>query len=124
MFIINEINSNTIICGHHVYKSIWTSSIGQVLSPQLDVQKEALDYDKYAVSVFKRHKEDFSQLDLEGHAPIELASLLNQFLKADVGTSIYVKIIGKRKREDLWCQQTSPPAQNVVKQQKFLMNNC
>ena len=80
---------------------MWTSGHhhGQVLSAQPDVQKEALDYDKYAVGVFKRHEEDFSQLDLEGHAPVELASLLNQFLKADVGNSIYVKIIGKQKRE-------------------------
>ena len=44
-----EINFKTIICGHHVYKRIWTSSIGQVLLAQPDERKEALDYDKDAV---------------------------------------------------------------------------
>ena len=94
-----EIYFNTIIRGHHVYKSIWTSSIRQILLAQPDVRKEALDYDKYAVGVFKRHVEDFSQLDLVGQEPVDLSRLLSQFLKADVGNSIYVEIIGKRKRE-------------------------
>ena len=31
-----EINFKTKIRGHHVYKSIWTSSIGQVLLAQPD----------------------------------------------------------------------------------------
>ena len=34
-----EINLKTIIRGHHVYKSIWTSSIGQVLLAQPDERK-------------------------------------------------------------------------------------
>ena len=63
------------------------------------MRKEASDYGKCAVSIFKRHEEDFFQIDLVGHAPVESASLLNQFLKADVGNSIYVEIIGNRKRE-------------------------
>ena len=53
-----EINFNIIICAHHVYKSIWTSSIRQVLLAQADVQKEALDYG---------HEEDFCQLLLYMH---------------------------------------------------------
>ena len=44
-----EINFKAIICGHHVYKSIWTSSIGQVLLAQPYERKEALDYNKHAV---------------------------------------------------------------------------
>ena len=101
-----EINFKTIIRGHHVYKSIWTSSIGQVLLAQPDERKEALDYDKYAVGIFKRHEEDNSKLSLVGHKPVELSKLLNQFLKADTGNCIYVEVIciyveviGKRKRE-------------------------
>ena len=80
-----EINFKTIIRGHHVYKSIWTSSIGQVLLAQPDERKEALDYDKYAVGIFKRHEEDISKLSLVGHVPVELSKLLNQFLKAGTG---------------------------------------
>ena len=94
-----EIDFKTIIRGHHVYKSIWTSSIGQVLLAQPDERKEALDYDKYAVGIFKRHEEDISKLSLVGHVPVELSKLLNRFLKADTGNCIYVEVIGKRKRE-------------------------
>ena len=69
-----EINFSTIIRGHHVYKNIWTSSLGQVLLAK-------------------------PQLELVGHAPVELSRLLNHFLKAHVGNSIYVEVTGKRKRE-------------------------
>ena len=75
-----EINFNTVIRGHHVYESIWTSSIEQVLLALPDVRKEYLDYDKYVVDISKRHEEDFSHLGIVGHAP-------------------HVEIIGKRKRE-------------------------
>ena len=44
-----EINFKTTIREHHVYKTIWTSSVGQALLAQPDERKEALDYDKYAV---------------------------------------------------------------------------
>lgn len=93
-----EISFKTIIRGHHVYNSIWTSSIGQVLLAQPDERKEALDYDKYAVGIFK-HKKDISGLGLVGHVPVELSKQLNQFLKADTRNCIYVEVIGKRKRE-------------------------
>ena len=126
-----------------VYKSVWTLSIGQVLLFQPDIQKEALDYDKYAVDIFKRHEQDLPQLDLVGHAPIESWRLLKQFLKVDLGNSIYVDIIGMRKREVglvilaklsappkcSRCQRNSPPAQNVIERQKFIcfdfkVENC
>ena len=94
-----EINFSTIIRGHHVYKNIWTSSLGQVLLAKPDDRKEALDYDKYSIGVFKQKEEDVSQLELVGHAPVELSRLLNHFLKAHVGNSIYVEVTGKRKRE-------------------------
>ena len=54
-----EINFKIIIREHHVYKSIWTSSIGQILLAQPDERKEALDYDKYAVGIFKQREKIF-----------------------------------------------------------------
>ena len=94
-----EINFRTIIRGHHVYKNIWTSSLGQVLKAKPDERKEAMGYDKYSIGVFKQSEEDDSQLILVGHAPVELSRILNQYLKADEGSSIYVEVTGKRKRE-------------------------
>ena len=74
-------------------------SIGQVLLAQPDGRKEALDYDKYVVGIFKRHEEDILKLNHVGHVPVDISKLLNQFLKADTGNCIYVEVIGKRKRE-------------------------
>ena len=76
-----------------------------------------------------------SQLDLVGHAPVESSRLLKQFLKADLGNSIYVEIIEKRKREVglvmlakfsapikcSQCQQNYLPAQNIIERQKLMM---
>ena len=54
-----EINFKEIIRGHYVYKSIWTSSIGQVLLARPDERKEALDCDKYAVGIFNDTRKIF-----------------------------------------------------------------
>ena len=43
-----EINFETVFRGHHVYKSVWTPLIGQVLIAKPDERREALDYDKYS----------------------------------------------------------------------------
>ena len=120
-----EINFKTMIRGHHVYKSIWKSSIGQVLLAQPDQRKKALDYDKYDVGIFKRHEEDISKLSLVGHVPVELSKLLNQFLKADTGIASTLKSLGnKNGRLDLSYQQSPPSAQNVVEQKESSMSNC
>lgn len=101
-----EINFNTVIRGHHVYESIWTSSIEQVLLALPDVRKEDLDYDKYVVDISKRHEEDFSHLGIVGHAP-------------------HVEIIGKRKREAGLVVLTKFSAHaKCSRAQKFLMNDC
>ena len=94
-----EINFKTVIRGHHVYKSIWTPLIGQVLIAKPDERREALDYDKYSIGIFKRSEEGTTTLTLVGHVPVELSKLLNQFWKAGTGNGIYVEITGKRKRE-------------------------
>ena len=94
-----EINFKTVIRGHHVYKSIWTPLIGQVLIAKPNERREALDYDKYSFGIFKRSEEDTTTLTFEGHVPVALWKLLNQFLKAGIGNGIYVEITGKRKQE-------------------------
>ena len=95
-----EINFQTVIRGHHVYKIIWTPLTAQVLIAKRDERREPLDYDKYSIGIFKRSEEDTTTLTPVGHVPVELSKLLNQFLKAGTGNGIYVEITGKRKRED------------------------
>ena len=77
-----EINFETVIDGHHVCKSIWTPFIGQVLVAKPDERREALDYDKYSIGIFKRSEEDTTTLTLVGHVPVDLSKLpklLNNF---------------------------------------------
>ena len=129
-----EINFKTIIRGHHIYKSIWTSSIGQVLLSQTDEWKEALDYDKYAAGISKRQEEDISKLSLVGHIPVELSKLLYQFLKADTGHCIYVEVIGETKTGGWTCgtskilrphkmlSNSKSPRWTIVKNEKTVLN--
>ena len=49
---------SSIVRGHHVYKSIWSSYAGGVLVANLDDQPEVLEYDKFAVGVYKTNEEE------------------------------------------------------------------
>ena len=66
-----EINFKTVIREHHVYKSIWTPFVGQVLIAKPDKRREALDYDKCFIGIFKRSEEYTTTLTLVGHIPAE-----------------------------------------------------
>lgn len=99
-----EIPFSTVIRGHHVYKTIWKAVFGQELIAKPDERNEALDYDKFSIGVFKSKEEEnkmstSDDLELVGHVPIEISSLLNYFLKADQDNKIHVKVTGARKRE-------------------------
>ena len=52
------------IRGHHVYKEVWHAMIGEMLKGASDDRKEAKEYDKYAVGLYKGDL-------LVGHIPIE-----------------------------------------------------
>ena len=59
MFILES-----IVCGHHIYKTVWTPRLGETLI----VQREPGNiHDKYAVSVVKSE-------DIVGHAPCHLSN--------------------------------------------------
>ena len=47
--VISETKFISIICGHHVYKTVWNTVIGEVYYVKLDNLKEALEYDKYVM---------------------------------------------------------------------------
>ena len=73
-----EITFSTIICGHHLYKTILTTVIGQELMAKPDEAKEALHYDKFSIGVFKLKNKMNTKDDLGllGHLPMEISSLL------------------------------------------------
>ena len=66
-----------VVRGHHVYQSVWTSTVGENLFTAPDKREEALSYDEFAIGVYKDEKCSL----LVGHLPIEISSLSYHFLK-------------------------------------------
>ena len=84
----------SVVRGHHVYQSVWTSTVGENLFTAPDKREEALSYDEFAISI---HKDE--RCLLAGHLPIKISSLSYRFLKKSSENKIIVKITGKRVRE-------------------------
>ena len=85
----------SVVRGHHVYHSVWTSTVGENLFTALNKREEALSYDEFAIGVCKDEK---CRL-LVGHLPIEISSLSYHFLKKSSENKIIAKITGKRERD-------------------------
>ena len=51
--IYHRVKFQSIIRGHHVYKSIWSPYAGETLMAYPVDQSEALEYDKFAVGIYK-----------------------------------------------------------------------
>ena len=90
-----ETRIETLVGGHHVYKTIWTGVIGEKLFTSPDSREEAKAYDKYAIAIYK--DSDFTEL--VGHSPIEISNIIYYFLRADERNRVNVQVTGKRKRE-------------------------
>ena len=56
--------------------------------------KEALEYDKYAMGIFKTNQDEEC---LVGHVPIKISSLLYHFLWEDKSNKINWKLLLKEK---------------------------
>ena len=80
-----EFSHNSVVRGHHIYKSIWTPYIGEVLPAAVEDGNEE---DQYAVAVCKGGI-------VVGHTPRELSRILYFFLRH--GGSIECRITGHRK---------------------------
>ena len=85
----------SVVRGHHVYQSVWTSTVGENLFTTPDKREKALSYDEFAIGAYKDEKCSL----LVGHLPIEISSLSYLFLKNPSENKIIVKITGKRERE-------------------------
>ena len=85
----------TVVRGHHVYKTIWSAVTGEVLYTRPDDRVEATNYDPYAIGVYKEE----ACLTLVGHVPVEISHILHHFLGAQLLNRVMVTITGKRKRE-------------------------
>ena len=70
---VYKLKFESVIRGHHVYKAVWNPEVGEKLECYEDTRKEAKDYDKHSVGIFKLSSEK-GKKTLVGHIPIELSS--------------------------------------------------
>ncbi len=82
----SKFEKSSVVTGHHVYKTNWTPSIGEVLALQTE---EDNHHDKFAVSVMKDG-------EIVGHLPRCLSKISFYFLKR--GGEINCTVVGKRKK--------------------------
>ena len=100
--VYHRVKFQSIIRGHHVYKSIWSPYAGETLMAYPDDRPEALEYDKFAVGIYKikeKEKDMEEKKELVGHVPVELSSLIYRFLNASSENRMTVEVTGKCKRE-------------------------
>ena len=91
-----KVDFETVIRGHHVYKSVWSPVMGQVLGCKRDMRAEAQEHDSNAIGAYiiSNQKETLAR-----HVPIELSRLLKNLIEAKAGNKLSARVTGKRKRE-------------------------
>ena len=95
-----KVDFDTVIRGHCIYKTVWTSEVDEILECEEDTRAEAKEHDENAIGVYKpTTKQSDLNKTLAGHVPIELSRLLKNFLDANADNKLFAKVTGKRKRE-------------------------
>ena len=92
LFYKTELKS--VVRGHHVYQSVWSSTVGANLFTASDKWEEALSYDEFAIDVYKDEKSSL----LVGHLTIEISRLSYHFLKKSSENKIIENYGKKGKR--------------------------
>ena len=98
----HRVKCQSIIRGHHVYKRIWSPYAGETLMAYPDARPDPLEFDKFAVRIYKikeKEKDMEEQKELVGHVPVELSSLIYNFLNASSENRMTGEVTGKCKRE-------------------------
>ena len=67
-----RVEVETVIRGHHVYKEIWTPTLGEILSCRRETDNF---HDRFAVAVMKG-------TDLVGHVPKKISTICSLFLRS------------------------------------------
>ena len=77
--IVFEVQFTSVIRCHHIYKSLWTQTLGEKLNCREDDRKEAKQHDEHAIGTYL---EAYTGSELVGHVPMELSYLIYKFLRA------------------------------------------
>ena len=79
-----RVEVETVIRGHHVYKEIWTPTLGEVLTCRRETDNF---HDRFAVVVMKG-------TDLVGHVPRKISTICSLFLRSG---AVRCEVIGSRQ---------------------------
>ena len=74
-----EVQFTSVIRGHHIYKSVWTPTLGQKLNCREDDRKEAKQHVDYAIGTYLEANTGSEPV---GHVPMEFSYLIYTFLRA------------------------------------------
>ena len=92
-----EVQFTSVIRGHHIYKSVWTPTLGEKLNCREDDRKEAKQHDEYAIGTYL---EANTGSELVGHVPMELSYLIYTYLRAYDDNEVSAKVTGSRRLEN------------------------
>ena len=90
-----EVQFTSVIRGHHIYKSVWTPTLGEKLNCREDDRKEAKQHDEYAIGTYL---EANTGSELVGHVPMELSYLIYTYLIAYDDNEVSAKVTRRVKR--------------------------
>ena len=71
---LDSISISSFIRGYHVYKSMWTPTVGETLQLRQELQNEK---DRKAVAIMK-------EAVVVGHVPYNLAPTISRFLQREI----------------------------------------
>ena len=89
-----EVQFTSVIRDHHIYKSVWTQTLGEKLNCREDDCKEAKQHDEYAIGTYL---EAYAGSELVGHVPMELSYLIYTFLRAYDDNEVSAKVTRRVK---------------------------
>ena len=92
-----EVQFTSVIRGHHIYRSVWTPTLGEKLNYCKDDRNEDKQHDGYATGTYL---EANTGSKLVGHVPMELPYLIYIFLRAYNNNEVSVKVTGSRRLEN------------------------
>ena len=92
-----EVQFTSVIRGHHIYKSVWTPTLGEKLNCREDDRKEAKQHDEYPIGTYL---EAYTGSELVGYVPMELSHLIYTFLRANDDNEVSAEVTGSRRLEN------------------------
>ena len=96
-----NVDFESVIRGHHVYKTVWKPEIGERLVCKKDDREEAAVYDTNAIGIYKElNTDEGHQVILAGHLRMEISFLMSSFLKSREENTLIAEVTRSRKKRE------------------------